>query len=143
VTGPLVNDDIVLACVDLVDRTGATGFQMGYLHEDVPIAETGWFAYAQYRGARITAEDHRSPTAAALALAERLLDGAMCACTKPVSLSDDKPGCRWRLVGKRWERPCDAKPLHVAAQRGDTAAMQDAFANRAARRANRKGRRRG
>ncbi|GIF08692.1 hypothetical protein [Actinoplanes siamensis] len=133
-----VNDDIVIACADLAGRAGATSFEIGYLHDDVPADEAGWYAHVQYRGARITAEDHRSPTGAALALAERLLRGATCRCRRPVTLSDAAEGCRWRLVGQRWEPGCDAAPLRLDGPRGDLAAMQAALAqpaNRAARRA--------
>lgn len=144
---PHINDDVVIACADLVGRAGASGFEIGYLHDDVPVEEAGWYAHAQYRGARITVEDHRSPTGAALALAERLLSGATCRCRKPVTLSGGQPGCRWRLAGQRWEPGCDAPSLTVKGTPGDYAAMQRAMAeptNRAARRAaKRKGDRRG
>ena len=132
-----VNDDILFACVDLVGRCGAKGFQIGYLHDDVPVEEAGWYAFVQYQGARITVEDQRSPTGAALALAERLLRGAMCRCRRRVTLSDDVDGCRWRLVGKRWEPGCDAAPLKVDGLRGDYAALSRVMrepANRAERR---------
>lgn len=143
-TTPYMNDDIVVACVDLVDRAGASGFEIGHLHDDVPVEQAGWYAHAQYRGARITVEDHQSPTAAALALAERLLAGATCRCRQPVTLSDGRAGCRWRLMGARWEPGCDVPPIRVEGDRGDHAAMQRALAqppapaNRAERRAARK-----
>ena len=136
-----MNDDIVRACVDLTDRAGASGFEIGYLHDGVPVEEAGWYAYAQYRGTRITVEDHRSPTGAALALAERLLQGAQCRCQQPVTLSDGVEGCRWRLLGARWEPGCDAPPVHIAGGRGDLGAMQRSMSevgNRAARRAARR-----
>jgi hypothetical protein len=129
------NDDVVLACVALVDRAGASRFEMGH------IDEAGWYAHAQYQGARIIVDGHQSPTGAALALAERLLAGATCRCRKPVSLSDGQPGCRWRLAGPLWEPGCDAKPLPVSGGRGDYAALRRALdepTNRAERR--RKGR---
>lgn len=66
-----LNGDAVIACADLVGRAGATQFKLGYLHDDVPIEEAGWYAHAQYRGARITVDDRRSPSEAALAFAER------------------------------------------------------------------------
>lgn len=131
-----LNEDVVVACADLVGRAGASDFELGYLHDDVPVEEAGWYGVAKYRGARITVEDHRSPTGAAMALAERILAGATCRCRLPVTLSDAAPGCRWRLVGKRWEPGCDEPSISVPGRRGDIAAMQQAFApNRAARRA--------
>jgi hypothetical protein len=135
--------DAVVACADLVGRAGAKEFELGYLHDDVPIEEAGWYAHAMYRGARITVDDHRSPTGAAMALAERLLSGgAMCRCAEPVTLSDDQPGCRWRLMGQRWEPGCDVEPLRIEGERGDINALQGAMANRAERRAAERKRRR-
>ncbi|GGK89358.1 hypothetical protein [Mangrovihabitans endophyticus] len=147
VTSPHLNDDVVVACMDLVGRAGASGFEIGYLHDDVPVAEAGWYAHAQYQGARLIAQDHQSPTGAALALAERLLAGATCRCLQPVTLSDGQAGCRWRLVGQRWEPACDVASIKVSGARGDHAAMRRALAesgNRAQRRAaKRKGGRHG
>jgi len=136
-----LNEDAVLACADLVARCGASDFELGYLHDDVPIERAAWYAVAKFRGARISVDEHQSPTLAATALSERLLRGAMCRCRRPVSLSDSRLGCRWRLVGPRWEPGCDAEPLKVPGERGDLAAMQRAIAqpmNRAARRAARR-----
>ncbi len=138
-----MNEDAVIACADLVGRAGASDFEIGWMHDDVPIEEAGWYAVAKYRGARITTDEHRSPTTAAMALAERILASATCRCRQPVSLSDFVRGCRWRLVGKRWEPGCDAPPVRVEGRRGDHAAMQRALAqapagNRAARRAARR-----
>lgn len=125
-----LDDDALLAAVDLVGRTGATNFQVGYLHDGVPPEEAGWYAHAQYRGARITAEDHPGPVEAAEALARCLLNGAKCAhCGSLVALSDAGAmaydtrlvdgsewtveqaraagQCRWRRIGARWERGCE------------------------------------
>lgn len=129
-----LNGDAVEACADLVGRAGASGFQIGYLHDDVPIEDAGWYAHAQYRGARIMVEGRRSPSEAALALAERLLRGAACRCGKTVTLTDNSNGCRWRLAGKRWEPGCDAPPVRVDGQRGDLAAMNRAMRRAAAKR---------
>lgn len=123
-----VDQDAVVAAADLVGRTGATGFEIGYLHDDVPNEEAGWYASAQYRGARII-EESSGPTEAAEALARRLLTGARCKCGKLVALSDsgavayddvtmadgtkwtvDKARaagqCRWRRMGARWQQGC-------------------------------------
>lgn len=121
-----VNDDIVIACADLVGRAGALDFQIGYLHDDVPVEEAGWYAHARYRGARITVDDRRSPTEAAMALAQRLLDGATCRCRRPVTLTDRRPGCRWQLVGQRWKPGCDVTPLKMTT-RGDLTAIAQAL----------------
>jgi hypothetical protein len=136
-----LNDDMVVACADLAGRAGASEFQIGFVHDDVPSEDAGWYAHAQYRGARLTAKDHRSPTGAALALSERILSGATCRCGQRVTLSDGAAGCRWQLLGRRWEPGCDAPTITVpGGVPGDYTAMQAAFSsNRAERRAARKG----
>jgi hypothetical protein len=125
-----LDEDALKAAADLVGRTGAKSFQIGYLHDDVPAAEAGWYAYAQYEGTRITAEDHPGPVEAAEALARRLLAGAKCTgCGGLVALSDagavaypsatltdgtrwdagtacKAKQCRWTRVGARWEMGC-------------------------------------
>jgi hypothetical protein len=129
-TSDYMNDDIVIACVDLVGRAGASGFEIGYVHDDVPVEEAGWCATATYLGARLTVDDKASPTEAALGLAQRLLSRASCRCGQLVSLSDSSGGCRWRLVGPRWEPGCDAEPVRIVGQRGDYVAMGRAMAER-------------
>lgn len=126
-------DRLFVAAVDLVGRTGARSFEIGYLHDDVPIEDAAWYAHAQFRGARITAEGHRSPSEAAHALAMRILTGAKCRCGRLVALADDgayaylsarmSDGstftlekaiaaglCRWRLIGDRWLPSCPEPP---------------------------------
>jgi hypothetical protein len=125
-----LDEDAVLACIDLVGRTGATGFELGYLHDDVPVEEAGWYAHAQFEGARISVEDHRGPTEVAEALARRILAGARCRCGRLVALSGsgavaydatmadgsrwtkkqarDAGQCRWTRQGARWEMGCGA-----------------------------------
>lgn len=119
----------VVAAADLVARTGARQFDIGYLHEGVPSDRAGWYAIAMYRGARITADDEPGPAEAAEALARRLLTGAKCSCGKLVAL-DDAGGiayqnpfmtdgtrfpaeqaaraglCRWRRDRDRWISAC-------------------------------------
>lgn len=125
-----MDDDALTACADLVGRTGAQHFQIGYLHDDVPADQAGWYAYAQYRGARVTSSDHPGPVEAANGLARRLLNGAKCTgCDRLVALSDfgamaynahladgsfwtmqqaaAAGQCRWRRIGPRWTRGCE------------------------------------
>jgi len=123
----VVYTDAVVACADLVGRTGAMGFTLGHVHENVPIEKAGWYAEALYQGARLSTGEHRSPTAAAMDLAERLLRGSACKCGQRVTLSDESRGCRWQLVGKRWQSECSAPPIHVGGARGDRAAAVAAY----------------
>lgn len=126
-----LDQDAVIATADLVGRTGATEFEIGYLHDDVPMEEAGWYATAVFRGAKIIEDDHRGPTEAAEALARRLLSGARCKCGALVALSDHGAvafdnvamadgsrwsaeearmagQCRWTRMGPRWKRACEA-----------------------------------
>lgn len=134
-----LDQDAVIACADLVGRAGATEFQIGYLHDDVPADQAGWYAHAQYKGARITAEDHPGPAEAADALACQLLAGARCRCGRLVALSDHGAvafegqmadgstwsveearaagQCRWRRVGPRWEMGCPDGETPAAGRR--------------------------
>jgi hypothetical protein len=124
-----MDEDAAVAACDLVGRTGARKLQVGYLHEDVPAEDAGWYAHAQYRGARVTEEDHRGPVEAVEALARRLLTGAKCRCGRLAALTDDGaiayPGavladgtvwdeaailaagqCRWTRMGRKWQPSC-------------------------------------
>lgn len=145
----LLDGDAIVAAADLVGRSGAQGFEIGYLHDDVPVAEAGWYAHAQYRGTRITCADQPSPTAAAEGLARRLLTGAKCAhCGRLVSLDpagayardatlvDGSPWlagqqaaagvCCWRRAGRSWVRGCEAgrSPADAPARSGRRAAQR-------------------
>ncbi|MEV7805033.1 hypothetical protein AB0O28_18990 [Microbispora sp. NPDC088329] len=123
--------DAAHAAVELIGRSGARKLEIGFLHENVPMEEAGWYAHAQYRGARITAEDHTSPAAALEALARRILTGGRCThCGGLVALTDrgalayatstladgtpwnveqarEAGQCRWRRAGRTWKRGCE------------------------------------
>jgi hypothetical protein len=137
-----IDEDEVMAAFDLADRCGATGLDIGFLHDDKPAHLAGWWASASFKGTKITVEDQAGPEQAASALARRLLDGARCRCTKAVAISGDgdEASCRWRRVGPKWEPGCDAEPLHIKGGRGDFSAMEQAL-NRAERRRAARGKR--
>lgn len=128
-TGSLAGD-AVKACADLVGRTGGKSFECGYVHDDVPPEEAGWYATAVFRGTKISAADKRSPAEACHELAVRLLTGAQCQhCRKLVTLNplgamahdvtllsgvkwtaEEQAAaglCHWRRVGDRWKRGCE------------------------------------
>jgi hypothetical protein len=125
-----LDEDALIAATDLIGRTGARGFEIGYLHDDVPPEEAGWYCHAQYQGARITVEG-AGPVEAAEGLARRLLTGGRCRCGKLVALSDDGAvawdspkmtdgttwpieeaatagQCRWTRMGRKWVGACGA-----------------------------------
>lgn len=129
-TFTLDQEDAMVATVELVGRTGATNFECGYLHDDVPADQAAWYAHVQYRGARITVENQTGPIQALDALAKRLLTGARCQhCGGLVALSPfgavafdghladgtkwtmreaaQTTQCLWRRVGRRWVRGCE------------------------------------
>ena len=111
------DQDAFHASLELVRRAGASQFELGYLHDDVPIEEAGWWASANYQGARIFVEDNKGPVEAVEALARRLLIGAQCRrCGEPVSLQDDREGCRWTRNGRTWIPGC-GKPVDFSIPR--------------------------
>ncbi len=128
------DEDVLVATVGLVGRTGAKDFEIGYLNDEgEPAYEqhgAQWWAKAQYRGARIMVDDHPGPIEACQALAERLLTGAKCKCGRLVALgafgatayaeaqmadgttwtakeAAAAGQCRWRRRGKHWRRDCE------------------------------------
>lgn len=133
---PVVDEDRLLAAVDLIGRTGATEYEGGYLHDDVPSEQAGWWATARYKGTKVTEENHPGPVEATEALAMRLMSGGKCQhCQGAVTLSRDGvmvyPGatspidgsvvwteesaraartCLWERRGRRWVRGCEQQP---------------------------------
>lgn len=125
-----LDEDALIAAAELVGRTGAKGFEVGYLHDDVPLEQAGWYAHAQYSGTRIMVDDYSGPVEAAEALARRLLEGGKCTrCGGVVALSSagaliypdvtltdgtrwtEKDAvaagqCRWTRLGSRWTAGC-------------------------------------
>lgn len=125
-----MDEDALMAAVELVGRAGAKQLEIGYLHEDKPVHLADWYAHAQYRGARIFVEHHAGPQQAVEALAKRLLEGGICQfCKGLVGLSGEgvriQPGvrmldgsvmtaeraeamhqCHWTRIGKRWMPGC-------------------------------------
>lgn len=103
--------DALLAAVDLVGRSGATDFEIGHLHDGVPIKEAGWWCKAQYRGARLLIE-RPDPIETVEALARRILTGALCPhCNQRVKLGGQGgKACRWYRRGAKWYRGCEERP---------------------------------
>jgi hypothetical protein len=132
----MINDDLLLACTDLVGRAGAIDMEIGHSFEPDP--ETGehvWWAAAKYRGMRVIANGMPAPDIAAVALCHKLLRGAICKCGKPVALGDGQDGCHWTLNGKRWDSSCTAPSLKVDnARRGDLSEVHRLLSQRQAER---------
>jgi hypothetical protein len=122
-----MDDDAMVAAVDVIGRTGAREFKVGFVNDEPP---HNWYAHAQYQGTRITVENKAGPLEAAEGLARRLLTGAQCQhCLKLVTL--DPHGaiardqimvdgrtwtarqqaeaglCHWYRAGNRWKRGCE------------------------------------
>jgi hypothetical protein len=122
--------DAVLAASDLCDRAGAYGFNIGHAPHD----PHHWHAIAFYQGEALVVSHQPSASAAAIALARRLLTGAACRmCGRKVSLREGARAgwCQWQMLGPRWVPGCDAPPMELPAdQRGDMRALQQAIAER-------------
>jgi hypothetical protein len=145
VTDPVV-DDAMLASIELVQRSGATGFEVGYLDENP--ANPRWWAKAQYRGARLQVDEHRTPAAAVDALAARILEGGMCATCRltgttaaeidrraAAGLAPGRDMCLWARHGRHWVAGCLDPAAEAARLESPTARRQPGQPlNRAARR---------
>ncbi|AQT78297.1 hypothetical protein B1R94_02180 [Mycolicibacterium litorale] len=105
---PDVDTDALDAGIELIGRAGAKAFEIGYVNENVPVEEAGWYAHAQWGGHRIMADNRAGPVEAVEALARKVLNGSLCThCGKPISLSGNREGiCRWTRRGDSWVRGC-------------------------------------
>lgn len=121
-----MDDDAMVAAVEMIGRCGARSFQVGFINDEPP---HDWYAHAQYRGTRITVEKKATPLEATEGLVRQLLAGGQCThCRKLITLSDfavarDKTLidgrawskeeqaaaglCRYRRVGRTWKRGCE------------------------------------
>lgn len=126
---PGTDIDAVRAVAELCGRAGARHLELGYLHEGVPLEEMGWYAQAQYRGYRVTAEDQPGPAQAAEALAARLLNSSICThCGKSVTVNASLPDlCRWFRRGATWVRGCVDE---IPEEHRDKAKVMATIANR-------------
>lgn len=97
------------ACIDVVGRSGARAFEVGYLHDDVPPEQAAWWASAEYRGARYIVENHVGPEEACEALAIRMLSDSRCTtCGRPVQVGIKSPRfCTWTRSGDHWSGSCE------------------------------------
>lgn len=104
----------MVAAIDAVGRTGAKAIETGYLDENVPAHLARWYATAEYRGAKVSADEHASPVDAAEALLGRLINGGKCvACGRRSRMSGAAAGvegdhdwCVWSRVGDCWVPGC-------------------------------------
>lgn len=113
-----------IAIADLVARSGARQFEVGYLRDpsdpEYIIAGPGWYCSAFYRGARLTAGDMPGPEQAADGLAHRILNGGRCTHCGSMTTTADlaaviyerwgrarKARCIWWRDGETWRRGCE------------------------------------
>lgn len=102
-------EKLLVASVDIIGRTGAKNFEVGYLDDDQP---DSWYAQAGYHGSKIISANHSGPVEAADALARKLVNGGKCThCGKTVRLPNgtafNKKYCYYFLVGGvKWTRGC-------------------------------------
>jgi hypothetical protein len=135
--------NMVVACADVVGRAGGKAFEFGWscphtpdVDDDHNCPDVVWNCHAKWDGTRVM-QTAKTPGAAAFALAEEILTGAMCRCSKPVVLGNS-PGCKWTLEGARWVPGCNEPSIRIRGKRGNLNAQKAAFQHRA----NRKERRR-
>lgn len=81
------DNDMVLACADLVRRTGASAFQIRYSDDEQPVV---WMAVAEYPGQKREVAAGFTPVKAMFRLLEALVDGGQCKhCSRPTGVSED------------------------------------------------------
>jgi hypothetical protein len=164
---PWMDDDALIASVDLVGRTGARDLEIGHNgdgEDGEAWNDVRWHAVCGYAGTRIIEDGHPNPVAAVEALARRLLTGGTCIhCRGLIALSDhgavvhpgavmadgstmtverarSLPQCRWHRQGARWVRGCEDTHPH---RPSGTVTVTGPQPTRRERRAFRRGRRRG
>jgi hypothetical protein len=145
--------DIIMATVRLAERAGARSWELQYACPHTPDEGPGhtcpdveWTCTVEYRGVKVF-ESAPTPHDAAVALAVRLMTGAMCRCRRTVTMNERTSAnqCRWTFQGDQWVPGCDAPSIAVpGGSPGDYQAILDAAAapSRAERRAAKKRKRR-
>jgi hypothetical protein len=82
-------DPRFLAAVQLLKRTGAQTFRIGYSDEDDG-PPTVWYAVAEWPGNKAEADASIDPVDAVLRLCERVIDGGQCThCRRPTIFVPD------------------------------------------------------
>lgn len=112
--------ECVQAIADLVGRSGAREFEMGYVDAEVEGGPETWYCTAVYRGAKLFVDDQPTPAHAADGLAHVILDGGMCThCGEKTSTRgtplgvyikfgrSKKARCIWYRDGNVWKRGCE------------------------------------
>jgi hypothetical protein len=84
---PAIQDDKLVAVVDLLGRTGAKEFQIRYCEEETPVV---WIASARW-GEVWQAAGGMTPWSAVFRLAEATMDGGHCTHCNRMTAVDDKP----------------------------------------------------
>lgn len=103
--------EIIQATAHIVGRSGATHFELGWEHDDVPVQLMGWYAQASYESEKLRVPGD-GPVEACDALARRVLDGGLCMyCKRTVTLDDldDLSKCFRSRVGNKWLRGCEVE----------------------------------
>jgi hypothetical protein len=81
---------LFLAGVDMVQRSGASSFEIRYSDDNEP---TVWMAVASFSDNRWDAAAGHTPTHAVLRLLDQLIDGGMCThCNRPTGITEDWRG---------------------------------------------------
>lgn len=145
--------DIITATGHLAEHMGASRYEVAYACPHTPDEGPGhtcpdveWTCTVVYRGIKVF-ESAPTPHEAAVALAVRLMTGAVCRCRRAVTLGErtEAGQCRWTFQRDQWVPGCDAPSIALpGSARGDYQAIRDAVAapSRAERRAAKKRKRR-
>jgi hypothetical protein len=81
-----LGEEMMLACVDMVGRTGSEIFQSRYSDDEDPVV---WMAVGKW-GDRYEVGAATNPVTAAIRLLETVVDGGQCQnCGKPTGITED------------------------------------------------------
>jgi hypothetical protein len=96
------------AAADIVGRTGASDFEVGYERDGVPTEQAGWYAEATYKTGQKVRVEGIGPVFAADNLVRYLLDGGQCLhCQAPIVVAGPLKGCcYWTREGDKWWAGC-------------------------------------
>lgn len=103
---PPDHEERLLAAVDLIGRTGAHSFEVGYDDDHTP---TTWWATARYRGRVLFVDEEPDPLHAVDELLRRIVNGGRCTHCNRTTTVGPSPipfKCAYVITAGRYEPAC-------------------------------------
>lgn len=103
-----LNTDLLNATIELIGRTGAKAFRLGWVDEEPELPQYPhiWYATARYEKGHEAAAA-MDPVGAVTRLAEQLIDGGKCQhCSRPTAIHQDSGDAELeRMIRKATDTP--------------------------------------